>query len=104
MGQFEFKNKVEAFGQDRSGFANMVCRLLYLQNGKDLDKAIKEGESIFCEFEEHVRNIYELIDDSIPLIAYYELKKYGADNWGFDEQEYTQAIENSKKACEDYYA
>ena len=104
MEQFEFKNKVDAFSQNRSGFANMVCRLLYLHSGKDLDKAIEEGSGIFSEFEEHVRNIYELIDDSIPLMAYYQLKEYGADNWDFDEQEYKQALDNAKKACHDYYS
>jgi hypothetical protein len=104
MVRFEFKNKAEAFKQGRGGFANMVCRLLYLQNDKDLDKAIKEGESIFHEFEEHVRNIYELIEDSIPLIAYYQLKKYGADDLDLDEEKYTQALYKCKKACDDYYA
>ena len=104
MGRFEFENKVEAFEQGRSGFANMVCRLLYLQNDKDLDKAIKEGESIFCEFKEHVRNIYELIEDSIPLIAYYNLKKYGAYDLDLDEEEYKEALDKCKKACDDYYA
>ena len=80
-----------------------MCRLIYLQNGKDIDKAVKEGESIFDEFEEHIRNIYELIDSSIPLIAYYELKKHGADNWDFDDKEYKQALESAKTACESYY-
>jgi hypothetical protein len=104
MGRFKFKNKVEAFEQGRSGFANMVCRLIYLQSDKDLDKAIKEGESIFCQFEEHVRNIYELIEDSIPLIAYSQLKEYGADDLDLNKEEYKQALDECKKACDDYYA
>jgi len=101
--QFEFKNKVEAFDEDRSGFANRICKLIYNQSGNDIEKAIKEYENIFSDIDEHVENIYELIGEYIPLIAYYELKKYGADNYDFDDEEYEQALINAKTACDNYY-
>tara|TARA_R110000772_G_scaffold43995_7_gene101285 strand:+ start:11128 stop:11442 length:315 start_codon:yes stop_codon:yes gene_type:complete len=103
MEQFEFVNKLEA-NEGRSGFANSICKLLYTQAGGNIDKAIKEGEDLFIGLEDHVRNIYELIDSEIPLIAYYELKKYGADNWGFDDSEYDKSINNSINACKNYYS
>jgi len=102
--RYNFKSKTEAFDEDRAGFANRVCKLIYNQNNNDIDKAIIECGSIYSDFDEHIRNIYELIDNYIPLMAYYELKKYGADNFGLNDNEYDVALQNSKKACEDYYS
>lgn len=102
--RFVFENKKEAFDIDRAGFANRVCKLIYQQNNKDVDKAIEFGEKIFSDFDDHVRNIYELIGQYIPLIAYYELKTFGADNFDFNEEEYEKALQSAKSACELYYS
>ena len=104
MEVFKFISKEKALSQDRSEFANMVCKLIYNKNDKDLKKAVKDVEKAFLMFEEYVRNIYELIDDSIPMFAYYRLKKYGAENWDFSEKEYNQALETCKRACIEYYS
>lgn len=101
--RYIFKNKEDAFDKGRAGFANSVCKLIYNQSGNDIEKAIKNGESIFTDFNEYVRNIYELVDSYIPLIAYYELKKHGADNYGFSEEEYQEALNKTKAGCEKYY-
>lgn len=104
MSRFKFIRKEEAFEGGRSGFANRICKLIHQQNGGDIDKSIKEGEYIFNDLNEFVRNIYELIDTEIPLMAYAELKEHGADNYGFSDEEYEQALESSKKACVEYYS
>lgn len=101
--RYNFVNKKDAFDNDRAGFANRICKLLYIQSGYDVDKAISDGEDIFNNLNEHVRNIYELIDKYIPLMAYYELKEYGKENFDMDGSEYEEAIINTKKACDDYY-
>ena len=104
MQNFKFISKEEAFSQNRSEFANMVCKLIYNQNNKDLEKSIKDVEKALLMFEEYVRNIYELIDDSIPLFAYYRLKKYGAQNWDFSEKKYNEALKLCANACVNYYS
>ena len=68
--RYNFVNKEDAFDKDRAGFANRIFKLLYIQSGYDVDKAISNGEDIFSDLNEHVRNIYELIDKYIPLMAY----------------------------------
>ena len=100
---FEFVKKEEAFEEHRADFANRVCQLVYSKCSNDIEKAVKEIEPLYDDFEENVRNIYELINSSIPLFAYYELKKHGADNYGFDEKEYSEALSNAKSACTEYY-
>lgn len=93
--------------EPRSLFANSVCKLIYRQwdNGcRDLPpSAWKEIGIYYDHFENHVRNIYELIDNEIPLFAYYNLQKLKANNWGFTKEEYEQALNNSESACVEYY-
>lgn len=93
------------FGEidERSEFANRVCKLLYEKHNGDLDKASEEGKPFFSGMEEFIRNIYELVETEIPLYAYHRLQEYGPANYGFDEVEYKTALNNVKKACIDYY-
>lgn len=100
---FEFVTKREAFNKHRADFANRVCKLVYNKCENNIEKAIMEIEPLYDDFEGNVRNIYELIDSHIPLFAFFELKKYGANNFGFNDEEYNEAIENTKKACIEYY-
>lgn len=100
---FEFVTKQEAFEEHRADFANRVCKLVYNKCENDIEKAVQEIEPLYDDFERNVRNVYELIGRYIPLFAFFELKKYGADNYGFDDKEYDEAIENAKKACTEYY-
>lgn len=99
---FEFEN-VNELDDTRSIFANRVCKLLYQKHNGDLEKAMKEGEIFFEEFEILIRNIYELVENEIPLYALFRLRKYGADNFGFDDEEYLSAETNCIIACEKYY-
>jgi hypothetical protein len=98
---FEFIGKDEEFDY-RSEFANDVCRLLLKAKGFNFISN-EDIEPIYNHFEDHVRNVYELIDSEIPLFALYELRKHGADNYGFTEVEYQQAILNAQKACSEYF-
>ena len=86
---------------ERALFANRICKLLYDKHDGDLNKAIKEGESLFDGLEQFVKNIYELVEDEIPLYAYYELLKDYVEE--YSEEEYSEAVEATIKACHYYY-
>lgn len=103
MAQFEFETDLEQLDY-RSKFANRVLKLIYQKHKGDLDASIIEAEIFFEEFEELIRNIYELVEDEIPLYAYYQLLKHGAKDYGMGEEEYTDAIAASVDACRIYYA
>ena len=102
MNLFEFEKDFKKL-DNRSIFANRICKLIYIKNDSNVNKSIKEAEPYFNDLYEHVRNIYELIENEIPLFAYYELAKHGADNYGFTEQEYEEAMMKIKIACNKYY-
>lgn len=102
MEYFDFKTDLENL-DERSVFANRICKLIFEKHSGDLDKAIIEAEPYFNDLEEFIRNIYELVEFEIPLYAYYRLLKYGADNWGFEENEYQEKITKTRDACRLYY-
>ncbi len=102
MGQFKFSNPYSEL-DSRSVFANNVCRLLVEKHGGIFDDAVDDLEETYNHFEEHVRNIYELISSEIPLFALYDLKRYGADNWSFTQTEYEEALTRANVACYEYY-
>lgn len=102
MDMFEFEN-INELDDVRSIFANRVCKLLFQKHEGNLEKAMKEGEIFFKEFEILIRNIYEIVEQEIPLYALFRLRKYGADNFGFDDTEYQDAENNCINACKLYY-
>ena len=87
----------------RSIFANRVLKLIYQKHNGDLEKSMDEAELFFKDFEDIIRNFYELVYDEVPLYAYYRLLKYGADAYGLTEAEYLKAKETTRSACEFYY-
>jgi len=98
---FQFKKE----NQDpRAEFANEVCQLMINDCNGDFEKASKKiARFKDVHFEENVRNIYELIDNQIPLFALYDLELNGAANYGFSEGEYKLAIKDTKEACVEFY-
>lgn len=88
----------------RSKFANSVCYLLYKKHEGNIDTPnfMYEMGRMIDHFEENVRNIYEL-DDEIPLVYYYRLNEYGADNFGVSEIQHRKNIAHTKKQCESLY-
>lgn len=92
---------------DRSEFANRICKLLYNKHNGNVDEAIKEGKLIFDDLHEYVRNIYELIGNEIPfeipLMYYNDLLTHGKENYDMSDEEYNKAIIDTKKACELQY-
>lgn len=98
---YEFVNKSEC--GERAKFANDVCQLLVNANQRCITTALANVKPIYDHFEEHVRNVYELIDTEIPLFALHELMTLPPDNWGMTEEEHNAAKMRSLKACMQYY-
>lgn len=110
MFKFEHINSKDFKNNNRDDFANTVCKLIYEKYKGNLEEIFLSNELqlIYKQFNEHVRNIYELIDTDIPLFSFYELKKQetdkGRNRWGMTENEYKEAIQRTITACEDYYS
>lgn len=98
--EFELKEKVT---DERSVFANKICKLIYEKHDGDINKALDDIFEYADYMELLIRNIYELELNEIPLIALYRLRCNGADNYGFSVKEYDQAEINCMAACISYY-
>ena len=107
MSRWNYKKGIDF--SDRSQFANDVCQLLVDKHNGDFNEAVKHVEPIYNHFEEHVRNVYELIGNEIPLFALYELYKDGSKlNFGFEdsdvgEHSYEACVERVLEACDLYF-
>lgn len=88
----------------RAIFANRVCKLIYQQYENYIKLIVKEIKPFYNDFEEHVRNVYELIPKQIPLFAYIHLKECGAEGLSMSESEYNKAIESTLNACKYFYS
>lgn len=87
----------------RSLFVNRVLKLIYEKHNGDLGSAVAEARVFFEQFDDIVRNVYELINSEIPLWAYSDLITQGADNFSLDEKEYNEAIIAAFEASHRYY-
>lgn len=99
---FKFETNFENL-DPRSKFANDICQLVIDKHHGDFEKSLVEIKPIYNHFENHVRNVYELINKEIPLFTLYELITHGKDNYGITEYEYQEAINITKQACNTYY-
>lgn len=102
MKHFECVN----IGDDRSIFANRILGWLYAKyDGKLGSLEFATELSLVCdELEQYVRNIYECIDDEIPLMAYNNVMSDGAD--GYSEwEDYTdeEALKVIAEYCHKVY-
>ena len=103
MSEFTVKN-VSFDPGDRSGLANIALRNLYQLHEGQYNKLEPDLKLLYDGFQEHVSNIYELIDREIPLFKLYELCQDGAaDNFGFTEAKLKSELEKTKKACKEFY-
>ena len=94
-----------ALHDDRSIFANSVCKIIYEKNNGDLIKCVSELKPIYDSFFEHVRNVYELVGSEIPMFYLYELKTRPEDNWDFSELESNidNEIQKAIESCHEYF-
>lgn len=99
---FEYYNSDE-----RSEFANAIFKNLYKIYKGDFNNVIfiNESAKMSNHLEEYVRNIYEVIDDEIPMMAYINVLKSGSKGYNeweqYEQQEALKVIENY---CHQFYA
>lgn len=102
MSQFQFKENNELL-DERSLFANLGLKLIYQSQDGVLKNCLPQLEEYWERLEENVRNVYELVETELPLIAYMKLRALGLDGWDFTEEEYDAALASTEKACHEYY-
>lgn len=90
---------------DRSKFANLILSNSFkLHNCEFSEDFLSDLKKIRNWLDEYVRNIYEVIDDEIPLLAYYQVKKYGSSGFcAWEEYETNDALELIAKYCKEIY-
>ena len=99
---YKFLNR-DQITDDRALFANKICDLLAKESDFSLRGSLGAIAIIRQYFEEHVRNIYELVDTQIPVFAYYDLSKVDADNYCWTEEQYQRNLEIARKAAIKYH-
>jgi len=101
----EFKPIIE--NDYRSSFCNKIIQFIVDKNDYDIDLSVKEAYPLFEDFENIIRNVYELIDNEIPLWRLSNLLDYksdhGKDNYGYTKEEYDSLVQGARNACEVYY-
>ena len=89
---------------ERSNFANTVCKCLVQANNRSIAAALSNLKPIYDHFKIHVRYIYELIDTEIPLFKLYELHKPGyTEIFDLEKEELQEMIVDATEACEKFY-
>jgi len=85
---------------DRAAFANAIFKLVYRKYNGDFNNVLflDECKQMTAWLYDHVRNIYEVIQSEIPLMAYMDVLEGGADGffkWGkFTDAEALNIIES----------
>lgn len=85
---------------NRADFANSIFKLIW--NSDDVEGTLEKAEVFINYLEEHVRNIYEEVEHYIPLWYLRNLRKYGASNWGFTDEEYEDKLWQALEDCSMY--
>ena len=87
----------------RAQFANSVLKLLWKKHGSHCSADLLEDVAIQREyFDEYVRNIYEVINDEIPLFAWHDVVKHGHENVDW-ECSHKEALRIIFAGCEEFY-
>lgn len=78
----------------RVKLANEISKLI-LKNAVDTKSIIQEVNRFDVLLEDTIRNWYEIKqDEGAPLFELCEYLKYGADNYGLDEQEFNDIVDH----------
>ena len=92
---------------DRSTFANAIFKLIYNKYNGDFNNVLllKESSEMLGYLDDFVRNIYEVIDSEIPMMAYLQVLKYGSHGFcEWDEYSTPEALNVIESYCYKYYS
>lgn len=100
-------NHFEHYNSDeRSEFANAIFKNLCTLYKGDFNNVIflNEASKMVKHLEEYVRNIYELIDEEIPMMAYIHVLKSGTKGYDIWEQyDQSEALKIIENYCHQFY-
>lgn len=92
---------------DRSAFANDIFKLIYNKYYGEFSNILmlKESSDMVDRLYEHVRNIYEVIDSEIPMMAYIQVYKNGSNGYSeWEEYSDSEALDIIESYCHKYYS
>jgi hypothetical protein len=90
-------------GDTRAELANSVFKLLWQKHNGDIELVCNEAKNFIRLFNIHIPTLYEVVEKSVPLIAYMGYNHKDAIN-DFSETELKKRVEDSKKACVLFYS
>ena len=104
---FEFEKELKRL-DSRSDLANRTCYLIYDMFDGDAHRACTFGERFYGDWEDNIRNFYELVEDEIPLYALYKLSLCKNETgfqseYDLEDMTYEEAIRKTIEACDLYY-
>lgn len=94
---------------ERAIFANIAFKMLWQKYQGNYSSITFQNEAreLAMYFDEYVRNIYEVIDSEIPMMAWTNFLKYGFDASAFDEEDEMTSEKRLSMiydACKKYYS
>lgn len=96
-----------SFLDDRAIFANTIFKLIYTKYNGDMSNVLMLSEcwKIYHHLYNHVRNIYVIIDDEIPMMAYLQVLKNGAKGYAmWEEMSDQEALKIIEHHCHKAYS
>lgn len=88
---------------ERVILSNEISKLI-LKNETDTKSIIREVNRFDSLLEVTIRNFYEIKQDrGAPLFELCAYLKYGADNYGLDEQEFNDIVDSLLQDIEDMF-
>lgn len=88
---------------ERVILSNEISKLI-LKNETDTKSIIREVNRFDSSLEVTIRNFYEIKQDrGAPLLELCEYLKYGADNYGLEEQEFKDIVDSLLQDIEDMF-
>lgn len=90
----------------RAKFANEIFKLLYHAFDGDFNNVLflQKIGTMYDYLDDYVRNIYEVIDDEIPMMAYYQVLVHGSDGYNeWEEYETPEALKIIESYCHKHY-
>lgn len=102
MEYYDFENDIANL-DEKSIFANRICKVIYDRHNCDLDEAVYRNYLIFEAIAKSVRKIEDLIPTEVPMLSYFIVKNESATDMAITEEEKEQALARIGLICHDYY-
>ena len=102
MEYYDFENDIANL-DEKSIFANSICKVIYDRHNGDLDEDVYRNYLIFESIAKSVRKIEDLIPTEVPMLSYFIVKNESAADMAITEEEKERALARIGRACHEYY-